>query len=341
MHPQLLAIVASRGLVTRIQALDLGTSPGDIRAMLRRGEWVLLRRGIYTTAEHWRSLDEYVGQPRLRAIAAGMAARRGWVLSHDSACHVLGMPVLRREAQLVHLTRPGWTNAWTENGVKHHLAAFEQHQVLEVDGVRTLDAARTAVDVAREHGIRAGIVACDAALRRGHSHDDLRAAYARMRNWPGVRAARAAVDLADRGAETALESLTRELVIESGIGPPETQFPVRTVRGVFWCDLRVGNHVIEADGFGKYRPVEAGGLATDPERSLRDEKLRERAIADRGLVVTRVIWADLRGARRTEAIARLTRDHRESVTRFGSRLAAELREEAEEIRQRHGDRRSA
>ncbi len=342
MDPHLVAAMTRQhGLITRAQALDTGTSPGEIRRLLRDDEWIAVRRGVYTTAEHWASLGEYDARPRLRALAVGMVSRRGWVLSHDSACHVHGLPVLGRPDAPVHLTRPGWTNAWTEHGVAHHLAAFRRDQVVEVDGVRVLDLARTAVDMGRAHGLQAGLVTCDAVLRRGVARSALEQAYAPMTNWPGIRSARAAVALADPGAETPLESLTRELVIAASIGTPETQFPVRIRGGVAWCDLRVGNHVIEADGRVKYDDTASGGLSTDPGQTVWDEKVRERAITDRGLVVTRVVWADHRGRARTEAIARLRRDHREAVARFGAALPEELALEAAELRATYGDRRGA
>ncbi|GEB12184.1 hypothetical protein NSI01_04990 [Pimelobacter simplex] len=347
MDARVLAVIdANDGLISRQKLLDLGVGPDAIRSLLRtrRGEsrpaLHVVRRGYYTTSERWDGLDEYVGRPLLCARAVGLAARRGWVLSHDSACHLQGIPVLRPRESFVHITRPGWTNAWTEYGVKHHLARFNQEQVVEVGGVRALDLARTAVDMGREHGYLRGLVACDAVLRRGVRRDDLERALAIMKYWPGVRDARRAVRSADRGAETVLETLARELVIESGVGEPETQFPVRTVRGVVWCDLRVGNLVVEADGEIKYRSVEDGRVADDPRRAVFDEKVRERDIADRGLVVVRVIYADLWGRHRPEAIARIRRGHVEAVRRFGRDLDPELAAEAAEIRAR-GDRRPA
>lgn len=348
MHPRVLAALAANGgLITRAQALDLGVGPGEIRAHLhrRRGEdqprWRVLRRGIYTTTEIWDALDEHVGRPLLLARACGLAARRGWVLSHDSSCHLHGIPVLRPDVPLTHLTRPGWTNAWTEYGIKHHLARFGPDQVVEVDGTRALDLARTAVDMGREHGLRHGLVACDAVMRRGVTRGELEAALEVMVCWPGRRAATRAVALADPGAESVLESLARELVIEADIGSPETQFPVRTERGIAWCDLRVGTHVIECDGEVKYTPAEAGGLSGDPRLTVFEEKLRERAVTDRRLGVTRLVWEDHWGRRRAAAIDRLRRDHAESVARFGAELPAELAREAERIRRQYGDRRSA
>lgn len=348
MHPRVLAAIAANGgLITRAQLLDLGLSPGEVRSQLRRrsGEdrprWRILRRGVYTPAAHWDALDPYVGRPLLLARAAGLTARRGWVLSHDSASHLLGLPVLHAAEAPVHLTRPGWTGAWTEYGVKHHLARFAPDQVVESQSVRALDRARTAVDMGREHGFRQGLVSCDAALRCGVTRTQLEEAAAIMDNWPGVRAARRAIALADAGAETALETLARELVWEAGIGDPDTQFPLWTSRGLVWCDLQVGNHVIEADGRLKYASPEHGGLSDDPARTVWEEKLRERAVTDRGVVVTCVVWEDLWGRQRHDAIARLRRDHAESVARYGRDLAVDLAREAVDIRRRHGDRRTA
>lgn len=341
-------MAANGGLITRHELHDLGIGPGQIRSLLRRTRedaeprLRVLRRGIFTATEIWNALDPYVGQPLLLARAAGMAAKRDWVLSHDSSCHLQELPMLRPREPLVHLTRPGWTNAWTEYGIKHHLARFDRAQVVIVDGIRALNLARTAVDVAREHGFRHGLVACDAAMRRGARRTELWRAVDVMTNWPGVKDARAAIELADPGAESVLETLARELVIEAGIGQPETQFPVRTTRGIRWCDLRVGNLIIEADGEVKLTAVADGGLSTDPRQTWFDEKVRERAVADRGLVVVRVINDDIwLPRRRAEAIDRIRRGHAESVQRFGAELHPELAREAAAIRKQYGDRRSA
>ena len=198
------------------------------------------------------------------------------MLSHDSAAHELELDILAPDEPLVHLTRPGLTNAWTKAGVKHHLARFREDQVVEVNGLRSLDLARTAVDIARERGVRHGLPACDSALRMGVRRESLWEAVAPMHHWGGAPAARTSVELADPGAQTVIESLGRELVYELGIGMPETQFPVLIARGIAWCDIRVGNHVFECDGRVKYIPPERGGLAArDVEDIVWDEKQRQ------------------------------------------------------------------
>ena len=79
-----------------------------------------------------------------------------YVLSHDSAALVLGMPVLLGEPELVHVTRWEVLGGRTTTGVKHHRAPFTPRQVVEVGGVPVLEEARTAVDIAREGGLLPG-----------------------------------------------------------------------------------------------------------------------------------------------------------------------------------------
>ena len=107
-----------------------------------------------------------------------------------------------RWRDLVHVTRPGVTGSRTENGVKHHLAGYDERDVTSASGLRTTDLARTAVDIAREHGFEDGVVAADAALRMGATQGDLHRALERMTFWPHVTEARAAVKVADGGAQS-------------------------------------------------------------------------------------------------------------------------------------------
>lgn len=334
-------IAAQGGVIRRDQLLDAGLGPSDIAKLRRSGVLLAVRRGVVTTAEIWEELDPYVGRPRLHARAAILTMRRGWVLSHDSSAHEQGLAILTPREPYVHVTRPGFTNAWTENGVKHHLARFQQRQVVTLDGRPMLDPARTAVDIARERGLEHGLVACDSAMQLGVTRAELEAAYAVMESWPGIRGTRQAVALADPGAENPNESLARLLVMEAGIGAPETQFPVRTGEGIRWCDLRVGNHVIEAHGKVKVMPRSAGGVAdAGAAEVVWAERKRERLLKDEGLGVTNLYWEDYWGSRRKAAIERLRRDHAETVRRTGAVLDPRLAREADAIREQYGARRA-
>jgi hypothetical protein len=339
MHPGVGAIfAASGGLITRTQALDLGLSPERIRSLINHGEWVWVRRGVYCDARVWTEADEYVGRPRIRARAAILTMRRSWVLSHDSAAHELDMAILSPDEPFVHITRPGFTDAWTEYGVKHHLARFRPEQVLVVNDLPVLDHARTAVDIGRERGEMDGLVACDSALRMGVPRSALEAALEPMRNWPHVTRARSAVTLSDGGAQNPGEGLMRHLVLELGLTAetPETQFPLWIDGREAWCDLRLGCHVFEFDGRIKYRRKDAGGLAERPEDVIWAEKKRERLIAAQGLGISRVVWQDFWGERRDAAKVRLRAEWDVSAARFGTQLPEHLVRSAKEIRARHG-----
>ena len=326
MTPRLMAKMSAQGGVfTRIDALDSGLSSGRIDALVRQRVFRAVRRGVYTTTEHWESLDPWRGRPRLEARAAHLTLRRAHVFSHDSAAHELGLDILRPALPLVHVTKRGFTTAWTEYGIKHHYARFRPDQVVRVNGFDCLDMARTAVDIARERGEVHGTVACDSAMQRSVTRSELEHAYSEMAYYPHVTQARSAVDLADPGAESVGETLTRLLVIEAGIGEPQTQFAVRTSRGVAWCDLRIGRHIVEFDGKVKFLRADQGGVADRPiEDVLWDERTRQTEVCSCGLGMSRVVWEDLWGERRMRTIRRIQQENAVTVAQFGSTLSEEM-----------------
>lgn len=267
------------------------------------------------------------------------------VFSHDSAAHALGLAFLSPRQPFVHITRPHVDGSRHQFGVKHHTARYEEQQVITVGSMSVLNPARTAIDIARQHGLRTGVSACDSALRLGASHDQLREAAAPMMNWRGVRTAREAIDLADPGAENPAESLARLLVIETGFGRPRTQFPVRIGGRVVWCDLLVGPQVVEFDGRVKYLPTSRGGVASqDPSDVVWAERERERALIRAGLGVSRLVWDDLRPSNWERSRQRLVREINETIRLRGfatpTHLVAEAqRLEAERQRRLFGQRR--
>jgi len=332
-------MAANHGLLTRAQALDSGLSPLSIRHLLNTGRLVLLRRGVYVDGDLWRSLDTYRGQHRLRTRAALLTMRRSWVVSHDSAGHEHELDLLLPPEPHVHITRPGFTTAWTEYGVKHHLAPFHDDQVVSIKGLRVHDLARTAVDIAREHGSPYGEVACDSAMRRGVPRRALEAAVEPMHSWPHVVQTRAAVDFARPGTGSVAETLGRIMVEELGLEEDiEIQFPVRRQDGrIAWLDILVGCHGFEVDGTGKYVPVELGGLATRaPYEVLWDEKKRERDLHQLRVGTSRIFWEDYWGERRQQALKRMREEYNETAERFGTKLPERLVREAREIRGQQG-----
>ncbi len=330
-------LTAQGGLISRRDALDCGVTPSRLVALIRSGSLVTLRRGVYADGEMWAELDPYRARPRLEARAAALNMHRGWVLSHDSAALEWDLALIAPQPAFVHVTRPGYTSAWTRYGVKHHYAHYQASQRVDRVDVPVLDMARTVVDLGREHGEVACIVAADSALRRGVSRAALIEAYLPMSYWPHIVGVRSAIDFADGRAENAAESLGRVLVAELGLGDLDLQFPVRIGEGIAWCDIRVGNHIFEVDGRIKYRSTATGGVATrSVEDVLWEEKKRERLITSQGLGMSRVLWEDFWGHRRAAAKRRLLMDAKVTAERFGSELAPHLARSAAEIRGRFG-----
>lgn len=338
MNPFLLARLArQRGLIRRNEAVDCGVSEHELEVLLRRGELVVVRHGVYALRSDWDQLDPHVARPRARARAAHMTMVTDHVLSHDSAARELGLAVLRPSVELVHITRPHVHGSRTEHGVKHHGATYRDEQVIDVHGIPVLGAARTAVDMAREHGLQGGLPTFDAALRAGLPRSAFARALAPMRSWPRVRTARACAELADAGAETVIETLGRLLLHEIGLGPIETQFPVPVPSGVAWCDLRVGRHVFECDGRVKYLRSDRGGVADRPiEDVLWDEKRRQTDICAHGLGMSRIVWQDFWPPHRARARARLAHEFAVSRDRFGTDLPPQLEEFARRVRGQRG-----
>jgi hypothetical protein len=308
------------GVITTAQAMQAGLSGDDIQRLLRTGQWVALRKGHYVLAEHLATLDPYLGRPRLEARAAWMAVEKEHAISHDSAAAFLEIPTLRQVEPLIHLTRLGPPRARVRDGVKRHQSLVLLPHLQEIDGVVVLDPARTAIDIAREHGLAPGVVAIDGVRRQGVGLAELWAALEPMRHWPDVTTARAAVAASDPRAESAGESLMRLLVEELGIGPIQPQFELRD--GVRWarCDLRVGRHLFEFDGRRKYERSSEGGLARDPARALWDEKTRQDWLLGYQLGMSRLIWADFWGDRRRQALERVAREFALTCARFGTSI---------------------
>ncbi|MBF4768961.1 type IV toxin-antitoxin system AbiEi family antitoxin domain-containing protein [Nocardioides agariphilus] len=322
-HPDVTrTIEAQGGLITRRQALDTGMSGPHVDGLRATGRWVVVRRGVYMPAERWEALDEYVGQPRARGRAAHLTMRAAHVVSHETAARELGLAILTPKNEVIHVTRRGVGGGRLEHGVKHHLAPYQTDQVVLVDGIPVLDAARTVADICREHGYVHGLVACDAARQLGVSLTALWRATAPMRCWPEVTVVRAVIQDSDPGAESVAETLGRILLREVGLGPVETQFEIADGSHSARVDMRVGRHLVECDGRTKYMPVERGGLAVvDPDRVLWEEKRREDWLRGYRLGMSRLVWADFWGPRRALAKERILREYAATCAAYGTDIS--------------------
>lgn len=341
MHPRPpRGAVAQGGVFSRVQCYAAGLDDHDLgQALGERGPWVVVRRGAYAERETWASAsrDERLA---MRDRAAHLVMETEHLMSHDSAARALGIPLLRPRRELVHVTRPGVGGSRTKSGVKHHLTRLELPDTVTVGCLEVTSPARTALDLAREHGLEPGVVAMDHVLGSGVRRGSVERELQEMWSWPYVRTARAALGLADGRAESPAETLGRLLLVEMGC-EVDVQWPVSCGGTVFWTDLRVGCHVVEIEGVGKLLPVSGGGLATRPTREvLRARENRQRLIRAEGLGMSFVGWDDLLGARRAHTRQWLEVEIALTEERYGAALPAHLAERAATIRRRSPRRRS-
>jgi hypothetical protein len=308
MLPELAARAgAQHGVFTRQQALAAGYDAGEIRARLRVGEWVPVRRGVYADLPVWRSsASDPTARHRLLVAAALRAADGDVVASHHSACAVLGLDTLEPLDDHVRLTRTsGESHAGKTLSIR--IAPLDDDEVVVVQDLPTTSAARTVLDVARLWPFRDAVVTADHALRLGLTDPpELLALAMRRPSWPRAGRVSQVVRFADGRAESVGESLARVVFAEEGLPPPTLQLEVFdgdefVARSDFgWEDHLV---IAEFDGRVKY---------TERDVLIR-EKRREDRLRALGWTVVRFGWEDLHRPRTLARRVRALLDQRRSA----------------------------
>ncbi|WP_129336541.1 hypothetical protein [Cellulomonas endophytica] len=223
--------------------------------------------------------------------------RADHVLSHTSAALLWGLPVWTSTPLVVHVRQRHAPGSGRDRGVVRHRGGWDTTRTAVVAGLPVTDLAQTVADCLS--GLAAGpaLVVADAALRAGADRAAVDEILAGQRS--GRTRGAAVLALADPGAESAGESMTRFALLRGGLPAPVTQPSVGTRLGTFWADLGWPEHrvLLEYDGRSKY--AVAGGEA------VVREKRREDAVLDEDQRLVRVAAEDLR--RPAELVARVRR----------------------------------
>ncbi|WP_158296533.1 type IV toxin-antitoxin system AbiEi family antitoxin domain-containing protein [Nocardioides albidus] len=323
MNSRVIAVMSTQwGLITRPQAIDAGMSPAQIDRLVNSGRWTAVRRGVYAEARYVASLTSHAEQRMLADRAASLRVKKAHALSHHSAAYPLELPVLREPEPTSHLTRAGLVGTHRRDGIAQHLAPYPPEQLCHVAGVPVLGPARTALDIAREHGFLAGLVAVDSAMRMGVTRSELLAVAARMYCWPQSTILRDVIESASGDIDSIGETLLRHVVTSLGFGVPEVQFGLTADGRTVWCDVRLGRQIFEFDGLVKIlTPVEGGYADRPPTEVLWAEKGRQDFITGFKLAVCRVTWADVWGPGLEQGRARMLREYLATCERFGTDVA--------------------
>lgn len=277
--------------VTVSAAVAAGWSRSAQRHAVARGDLCRPRRGVLANPLH---VDAGSPEWRIREIANLRAAQAASlqcpraVVSHFSAAVALGLPTFGSLDRPC-LTVAAGTALRALAGVHLHRATLPPDDITGPGRIPVTTVPRTVMDVAREHGVVAGVVAADYALHHGLvDRNALAGAYELCARWPGRKAARMTLLLADGRSESVLESVSRMRMLGQGLTAPDLQAEICDEHGrylgrtdFYWDEYGV---VGEADGALKYR---------DGTPSIMAERARHAELEDAGLVVVRWGWSDL------------------------------------------------
>jgi hypothetical protein len=262
----------------RIFVATEALASGDLTRRDLMRSYAKVHRNVYSRAGvELTALD--------RAYAAWLwSGRRATLVGHSAAAlHGSDAIPANLPAEIAHSRR----------GVPRAIAirsrCIRDDELCTVDGIQCTTAARTAYDIGRHTRADTSIIRIDSLLNATRcTVTDVASIAARYPGARGIRQLRAALDLADDGAESPQETRLRLLLVRSGFPRPVTQIPVtnqwgRVVRRIDmgWPEEMVG---VEYDGAHHFE---------NPDDYAKDI-MRLEFLADRGWTIVRVSSRQLR-----------------------------------------------
>ncbi|UBI09205.1 endonuclease domain-containing protein [Corynebacterium coyleae] len=251
----------------------------------------------YVRLEAWNALRPYERE-YLRCYAAGSSAHRS-VLVSRSAARLLNMWTIPDGKEVIELAQthgtPPSTKDWPDGLRYRHMRIPESdvyciHRTDCIGADRKIQVTspeRTAIDIARFHGVRQGTVAMDWLLSFGtlqekrRRWETIQAKIARLKGKRGIANARRALELASPWSESPYETLLRVILHENGI---EVEMQL-WIGPDFRVDLIWGNLVIEIDGLDKFE--------NKPHDAVLSQLKRETWIREQGYEVIRFFTREI------------------------------------------------
>jgi hypothetical protein len=299
------------GFFSRAEALDCGYNDRDIRAAIRAGEWVRVKRGFFVHSRNWATLnkeEQHVVRARIAYAQYGDVI----VFSHHTSCAIRKIDLWGHDLTTVTTTRLDGGSGRNEAGVHHHVGNVDPDRDVEmVDGLPVTIAERGLWESALETSTEGAVVSFDSGMHRGATTPEGLASIASLFDrWPRSRHVRLALRLADGLSESVGESRTRFMCWAYQLPKPTLQFEVRDSSGVLigrcdfaWEEYR---HLGEFDGLVKYQRSWRKG--EDASATVIREKTREDLLRAELWGMSRLIWLALQRRRQHETVLALIRD---------------------------------
>ncbi len=219
------------GVFTAERAADAGWSRCQLTRAVQSGDLVRLRRGAYAEPELWSWTG---GLQLLRAGQRGVAAALripAATISHSAAAAVHGLPLLRTPDNPCITLPPALRTR--EAALHVHRQPIPVWQLDQTYDFSITSVARSCIDLTREAGLKAGVVATDAALHAGRcTLIDLEVVYSTCKGRAGLPCGRRLLELLDGRSESPLESISR-LALAPLKPSPRTQATLRAPTGQF------------------------------------------------------------------------------------------------------------
>ena len=204
----------------------------------------------YELRSRYVSLHKDVYVPRDAELTAILRAKALWLRSRGRGILAGFSASALHGSKWIDAAQPAAiidTNRRREAGVQIWEERIQADEVAVVTGMRVTTPARTALDLARRYRLGAAVAALDALVQATELKTaDVELLVDRYRGRRGMKAARAALDLVDGGAQSPKETWLRLLLIQAGFPRPQTQIPVRNEWGwaeayldMGWEDIKV------------------------------------------------------------------------------------------------------
>ena len=313
MESRLRSLVAEHGVFTRKEAFSLGYHDHAISMLVRSGAWVRVRRGAYVLGGDWTGLSDNERYAVL-CRAAVRQANAQVILSHYSSANEYGAPLWECDLGTVHLSRRDRRAGRAEAGIVQHRGVVVDDDVVERNGVATMSATRTALELTMVLDVEHALVEIDHLLHHEHTTKaQLYQRYESMVEWPSTLRTDLVIRLADGRSESVGETRARHLCWTQHLPAPIPNYPIFDEHGVeiarvdlAWPTLGV---FLEFDGRVKYERHRREGESVS-DCVIREKQREDRICELTGWRCIRIVWADLyRPAETAGRIRRLFRNN--------------------------------
>lgn len=305
-----LIIEINGGYVMRHQLNDIGHSDTAIRRAVKAGILKRIRHGTYVLAAAWAAMSP---AERHCVLARSVLIKLGpgVIASHHTAAALHGFDLYGADLSTVHVTRLDGRSGRKEAGVVYHPGLIlPETDVREEQGLLVVEPTRAVFETCSLASVESGMVTASSALRQLEiSQEEMLESGQRFAHWLGTRRARLSIRLADGRLESVGEVRSLYMMWRHHVPPPELQYVVTDVNGLFiartdfaWIEAR---HTGEFDGLSKYGRLNP--YATDAGRQIIDEKVREDAVRDQDLGMSRWVWAGIEESAQPATAAMIVR----------------------------------